>query len=116
MSEEKYRGITSDKLKVDDKKQYTLSLPNGEEIKVDLNDREIYTVENFFTLLGKHNLRFDIWNILQIYNVANITQISAMVEKSKSTVARHLKLMETDGLILSRKDDTATRKNTSKTI
>ena len=39
-----------------------------------------------------------------------------MVEQSKSTVARHLKLMETDGLILSRKDDTATRKNTSKTI
>ena len=107
MSEEKYRGITPEKLKVDDKKQYTISLPNGEEIKVDLNDREIYTVENFFPLLGKHNLRFDIWNILQIYNVANITQISNFIKQSKSTVARHLKLMEKDGLVLSRKDDKA---------
>ncbi len=105
MSEDKYRGVGSDKLKVDDKKQYIISLPGGEEIKVDLNDREIYTVENWFLLIGKHNLRFDIWNILQIYNEANVTQISNMVKQSKSTVARHLKLMEKDGLILSRKDD-----------
>jgi len=107
LPEEKYRGITSDKLKVDDKKQYTISLPSGEEIKVVLNDREIYTVENWFLLFSKHNLRFDIWNILQIYEEANITQISAMVKQSKSTVARHLKLMERDGLVLSRKGDTA---------
>jgi len=103
LSEDKYRGVGSDKLKIDDKKQYIISLPGGEEIKVDLNDREIYTVENWFLLIGKHNLRFDIWNILQIYNEANVTQISNMVEQSKSTVARHLKLMEKDGLILSRK-------------
>lgn len=64
-------------------------------------------MENFFLLLGKHNLRFDIWNILQIYNEANVTQISNMVKQSKSTVARHLKLMEKDCLILSRKDDKA---------
>lgn len=107
MSEEKYRGITPDKLKVDDKKRYLISLPSGEEIKVDLNDREIYSVENWFYLFGKHNLRFDIWNILQIYTEANVTQISNMVEQSKSTVARHLKLMEKDGLILSRKRDKA---------
>lgn len=107
MSEEKYREVRSDKLKVDDKKQYTISLPSGEEIKVDLNDREIYTIENWFLLFGKHNLRFDIWNILQIYEEANVTQISNMVKQSKSTVARHLKFMERDGLILSRKDNTA---------
>ncbi len=107
MSEEKYRGFTPDKLKVDDKKRYIINLPGGEEIKVDLNDREIYTIENWFLLSGKHNLRFDIFNILQIYNEANVTQISNMVEQSKSTVARHLKLMEGDGLILSRKDDKA---------
>ncbi len=105
MSEEKDRRVRPDKLKVDDKKRYTISLRGGEEIKVDLNDREIYTVENWFLLFAKHNLRFDIWNILQIYNEANITQISNMVEQSKSTVARHLKLMEKDGLILSRKSD-----------
>jgi len=97
----------SDKLEVDDKKQYTINLPSGEQIKVDLTDREISTVENWVTLFAKHNLRFDIWNILQIYGEANITQVSSMVEQSKSTVARHLKLMEEDGLILSRKDDNA---------
>ena len=70
MSEEKYRGVTPDKLKVDDKKRYIINLPGGEEIKVDLNDREIYTIENWFLLSGKHNLRFDIFNILQIYNEA----------------------------------------------
>ena len=107
MSEKKYRGVTSDKLEVDDKKQYTINLPSGEQIKVDLTDREISTVENWVTLFAKHNLRFDIWNILQIYDEANITQISSMVEQSKSTVARHLKLMEEDGLILSRKDENA---------
>ena len=105
MSEEKYQGVTSDKLKVDEQKQYIINLPSGEEIKIDLNDKEIYTVENWFSLFGKHNLRFDIWNILQIYEEANVTQISNMVEQSKSTVARHLKLMEKDGLILSRIDD-----------
>jgi len=104
LSEEKYRGVTSDKLKVDEQKQYTINLPSGEEIKIDLNDKEIFTIENWFSLFGKHNLRFDIWNILQIYNVANITQISNFIKQSKSTVARHLKLMERDGLVLSRKD------------
>lgn len=109
MPEKKYRGVIPDKLKLDDKKRYIISLPGGEEIKVDLNDREIYTVENWFFLFGKHNLRFDIWNILRICNEANVTQISNMVEQSKSTVARHLNSMEKDGLILSRKDDKVQR-------
>jgi len=107
LSENKYRGLLPDKLKVDDKKQYAINLPSGEQIKVALTDSEIYTVENWFTLFAKHNLRFDIWNILQIYDEANITQVSNMVKQSKSTVARHLKLMEEDGLILSRKDKNA---------
>lgn len=102
MTEKKFRGATSEKLKLDDKKQYTIDLPSGEQIKVSLNDREIYIIENWFNLFAKHNLRFDIWNILQIYGEGNVTQISSMVEQSKSTVARHLKLMEEDGLVISR--------------
>ena len=102
LSERKYKGVVSEKLELDEKKQYIINLPNGEQITVELNDKEIYTVENWTFLFGKHNLRADIWNILQIYNEANVTQISNMVEQSKSTVARHLKLMEEDSLILSR--------------
>ena len=102
MSEEKYRGAIPEKLKLDEKKQYIINLPNGEQITIELNDREIYTVENWIQLFGKHNIRFDIWNILQIYEEANVTEISSMVEQSKSTVARHLNSMEEDGLILSR--------------
>lgn len=102
MVEKKYKGATSEKLKLDENKQYVINLPNGEQIKIALNDKEIYTIENWFNLFAKHNLRFDIWNILQIYGEGNITQISNMVEQSKSTVARHLKLMEEDGLVISR--------------
>jgi len=105
LSEKKYRGTIVEKLEVDENKQFVINLPNGEQIDVELNDEEIYTVENWFFLFGKHNLRFEIWNILQIYNEANVTQISNMVKQSKSTVARHLNLMERDGLILSRKAD-----------
>lgn len=105
MSEKKYRESIAEKLEVDVNKQFVINLPNGEQINVELNDKEIYTVENWFSLFGKHNLRWAIWNILQIYNEANVTQISNMVRQSKSTVARHLNLMERDGLILSRKSD-----------
>ena len=103
MSEKKFRGRVKEKLEVDENKQFVLNLPNGKQINVELNDKEIYTVENWFFLFSKHNLRFGIWNILHIFNEVNITQISNMVKQSKSTVARHLKLMEKDGLILSRK-------------
>ncbi len=105
MSKKKYRETIAEKLEVDENKQFVINLPNGEQIYVELNDKEIDTVENWFSLFGKHNLRFDIWNILQIFEEANVTQISSMVEQSKSTVARHLNLMESDGLILSRKSD-----------
>ncbi|MHA2180224.1 MAG: winged helix-turn-helix domain-containing protein [Promethearchaeota archaeon] len=105
MSEDKKQEISPPKLNVDYKKQYIISLPNGEKITVKLNNREIETVENWFNLIGKHDLRFDIENILQMFDELNITQISHMVEQSKSTVARHLKLMEEDGLIISKKTD-----------
>jgi len=105
MSKEEFREVLPDKLKVDEKQKYTITLPNGEEIIVKLNDKEIETVENWFHLFGKHNLRFDLFNILLVFDELNITQISHMVEQSKSTVARHLKSMEEDGMIISRKAD-----------
>lgn len=105
MSKEEFREVIPDKLKVDEKQKYTITLPNGEEIIVKLNDKEIETIENWFHLFGKHNIRFDIINILLVFDELNTTQISHMVEQSKSTVARHLKNMEEDGLIISRKAD-----------
>jgi len=104
MSKEEWYDIP-DKLKVDEKQKFTITLPNGEEIVIKLNDKEIETIENYFHLLGKHNIRFDLFNILLVFDELNITQISHMVEQSKSTVARHLKSMEEDGMIISRKAD-----------
>lgn len=105
MSKKEFNGVVPDKLKVDEKQKYTITLPNGEEIIIKLNDKEIETIENWFHLLGKHNIRFDLMNILLVFDELNITQISHMVEQSKSTVARHLKNMEKDGMIISRKAD-----------
>ncbi|MFX1328784.1 MAG: ArsR/SmtB family transcription factor [Promethearchaeota archaeon] len=53
-------------------------------------------------LIIRHPLRFDIWAILELHTELNVTQITHYVEQSKSTVARHLKLMEKDGLLVSR--------------
>ena len=105
MSKKERHGIVPDKLKVDKEQKFTITLPNGEEIIIKLNDKEIETIENYFHLLGKHNIRFDLFNILLVFDELNITQISHMVEQSKSTVARHLKSMEEDGMIISRKAD-----------
>ena len=103
MSKEEFREVFPDKLKVDKEQKFTITLPNGEEIIIKLNDKEIETIENYFYLLGKHDIRFDLMNILLVFDELNITQISHMVEQSKSTVARHLKEMEKDGMIISRK-------------
>ena len=105
MSKEEFREIVPEKLKVDKQQKFTINLPNGEEIIVKLNSKEIKTVENWFRLLGKHNIRFYLMSILLVFDELNITQISHMVEQSKSTVARHLKSMEEDGMIISRKAD-----------
>ncbi|MFW9999070.1 MAG: winged helix-turn-helix domain-containing protein [Candidatus Hodarchaeota archaeon] len=103
MSKEEFREIVPEKLKVDKEQKFTITLPNGEKIEVKLNDKEIKTIENWFHLLGKYNIRFDLMSILSVFGELNITQISHMVEQSKSTVARHLKSMEEDGMIISRK-------------
>ena len=97
--------VLPDKLNVDKKKRFYLQLPEGKEQIIELTDEEIETVENWFALLGKHNIRFEIETIVQIFNELNITEISHMVEQSKSTVDRHLKSMEEDGLLVSRKGE-----------
>ena len=97
--------VFPDTLKVDKKKRFHLQLPDGKEQIIELTDKEIETVENWFALLGKHKIRFEIETILQIFIELNLTEISHMVEQSKSTVDRHLKSMEEDGLLVSRKGD-----------
>jgi predicted transcriptional regulator len=57
--------------------------------------------EEWDQLIAKHKLRFDIWTILELHKELNVTQISNFIEHSKSTVARHLKLMEKDDLLIS---------------
>ncbi|MFX0040586.1 MAG: ArsR family transcriptional regulator [Promethearchaeota archaeon] len=57
--------------------------------------------EEWDKLIAKHKLRFDIWAILELHNELNVTQITHYLEHNKSTVARHLKLMEKDGLLIS---------------
>ena len=53
-------------------------------------------------LIAKHKLRFDIWAILELHTELNVTQITHYIEHSKSTIARHLKSMEQDSLLVSR--------------
>jgi predicted transcriptional regulator len=53
-------------------------------------------------LIGKHPLRSDIWAILELHKELNVTQITHYVEQGKTTVARHLILMEQDELLISR--------------
>ena len=49
-------------------------------------------------LIGKHKIRSDIWAVLELHNELNVTQITHYLEQGKTTVARHLKLMENDGV------------------
>lgn len=105
MSKKEFREFAPDTLKVDEKQKYTITLPNGKETIIELTSKEIETLENWHHLLGKHTIRFNLLNILLVFDELNITQISHLVEQSKSTVARHLKRMEKDGLIISRKAD-----------
>jgi len=68
-----------------------------------LNAKNTSTLETEWNqLIVKHPLRFDIWAILELHTELNVTQITHYVKQSKSTVARHLKLMEKDGLLISR--------------
>ncbi len=58
--------------------------------------------EEWDQLIAKHKIRSDIWTLLELHHELNVTQITHYVEQGKTTVARHLKLMEKDGLLLSR--------------
>ena len=53
--------------------------------------------EEWDQLIAKHKIRPDIWALLELHNELNVTQITHYVEQGKTTVARHLKLMEKDG-------------------
>ena len=53
-------------------------------------------------LIAKHRIRSDIWALLELHNELNVTQITHYAEQGKTTVARHLKLMGEDGLLLCR--------------
>ena len=56
-------------------------------------------------LIEKHPLRFEIWTLLELHTKLNVTQITKYVKQSKSTVARHLKSMESDGLVMSNTEE-----------
>lgn len=103
MYEKQFKSIFFEKLEVDKDGNYIIELKDKTKISVSLDEKEIETLENWFHVFSKHELRFEIWNILELFGELNITQISKLVEQSKSTVARHLRLMEKDQLILSRK-------------
>ena len=73
-------------------------------MKISSDVEKVYVFkEEWDQLIGKHRIRSDIWALLELHNELNVTQITHYVEQGKTTVARHLKLMEQDGLLLFRK-------------
>ena len=88
------------KIEMDDDENFIIQIDNKEEIF--LSKKEFDTMKDWYYLIAKHFLRFDIFNILEVFVELNVTQISKLVEQSKSTIARHLKSMEEDGIIVSR--------------
>jgi len=71
------------------------------KISSDVKSNYIFE-EEWDQLIAKHKIRSDIWALLELHNELNVTQISHYVEQGKTTVARHLKLMENDRLLLCR--------------
>ena len=65
--------------------------------------KDIILEEDWLDLINKHDLRYEIWAILKLYNELNVTEISHLVKQSKSTVSRVLIGMKKDGLIISRR-------------
>ena len=57
---------------------------------------------DFGQLITKHPIRWEIWSILRFYKEMNINQIAQFLKQSRYTVSRHLKLMEKDGMVISR--------------
>ncbi|MFX0007831.1 MAG: winged helix-turn-helix domain-containing protein [Promethearchaeota archaeon] len=80
-----------------------------ENLKSKYAKREMYgdiiLEEEWLSLIDKHELRYEIWAILQLYHELNVTQISHLVKKSMSTVSRVLISMKKDGLVLSRRGE-----------
>ena len=62
-----------------------------------------YSRRDWYSLISKNKLCYDIWMFLTIYRELNVTQISKYVKRSKSTVSRILKGMKIDGLLTSRR-------------
>ena len=69
--------------------------------QLDAKDNKVIA-EKWDQLIAKHKLRSDIWAILELHKELNVTQITHYVEQGKTTVARHLILMEEDELLISR--------------
>ncbi|MFX1269955.1 MAG: winged helix-turn-helix domain-containing protein [Promethearchaeota archaeon] len=67
--------------------------------------KDIILEEDWLDLIDKHELRYEIWAILKLYNELNVTEISHLVKQSRSTVSRVLIGMEKDGLIISRRGE-----------
>ena len=65
--------------------------------------KDVILEENWLNLIDKHELRYEIWAILKLYNELNVTEVSHLVKQSKSTVSRVLLGMEKDGMIISRR-------------
>lgn len=65
--------------------------------------KDIILEEDWLNLIDKHELRYEIWAILELYNELNVTEVSHLVKQSKSTVSRVLLGMEKDGMIISRR-------------
>jgi DNA-binding transcriptional ArsR family regulator len=103
MVEDKFKSVFRDNVELDENGNYIIEV-KGKKVIIELSEEEVYTLENWFHLFSKHELRFEIWNILELFGEINLTQISKLVEQSKSTVSRHLSSMEEDLLIVSRTD------------
>ena len=71
------------------------------KISSDVESNYIFEKE-WDQLIAKHKIRSDIWALLELHHEQNVTQITHYVEQGKTTVARHLILMEQDGLLISR--------------
>ncbi|MFX1309410.1 MAG: winged helix-turn-helix domain-containing protein [Promethearchaeota archaeon] len=66
---------------------------------------DIILEEEWLSLIDKHELRYEIWALLNLYHELNVTQISHLVKKSMSTVSRVLISMKKDGLVQSRRGE-----------
>ena len=81
-----------------------MSKDNNEDSNKNLNNittkqelyKDIILEEDWLLLIDKHELRYEIWAILKLYNELNVTEISHLVKQSKSTVSRVLLGMEKD--------------------